>query len=165
MKVIIAGSRNISRSDVRKALELCSWSGFISAVISGTANGADQEGEQWAVENNIEILRFPANWKSDGKKAGPLRNLEMAKNGDGLIAIWDGQSRGTKSMIKYAKDLGLRVFILRIDSNTSENYSAKKDKLDLWELVEERAGILEFEGGYDHMTAEKIAGNIGRLDK
>lgn len=158
MKVIIAGSRDIKRKDVRQAIELCPWSGFISSVISGTARGADQEGEQWAGENNLEIERYPANWEKEGKKAGPLRNLEMAKNADGLIAIWDGRSRGTKSMIDYALKIGLRVFVWRLDLDNSENFPAKNHINNIWEIVEERAGILEFEAGYDRQTAEKVAG-------
>jgi hypothetical protein len=50
------------------------------------------------------------------KRAGPLRNFEMAKNRDGLIAVWDGQSRGTGNMIENASKLGLQVFILRNDT-------------------------------------------------
>lgn len=158
MKIIIAGSRNATRLDVRRALDLCPWSGFISVVISGTARGADLEGELWAEENDVEIQKVPANWKKEGKRAGPLRNFEMAKKAEGLIAIWDGHSRGTKSMIDYALELGLRVFIWRSDLSISESFPAKNHINDIWEFVEERAGILEFEAGYDRQTAEKTAG-------
>jgi hypothetical protein len=46
-----------------------------------------------------------------GRKAGPLRNQEMAEEADALIAIWDGQSAGTRSMIEEAHKLGLDVEI------------------------------------------------------
>jgi hypothetical protein len=36
----------------------------------------------------------------------------MAKNTDGLIAVWDGQSCGTGNMIENASKPGLRVFTL-----------------------------------------------------
>ena len=55
---------------------------------------------------NIKVMRFPANWKKYGKKAGPIRNETMAKNAEGLVAIWDGQSRGTTSMINLATRYG-----------------------------------------------------------
>lgn len=158
MRVIIAGSRNATRLDVWRALELCPWSGFISVVISGTARGADSEGERWAEEHNVKIQKFPANWKKEGKRAGPVRNLEMAKNADGLVAVWDGQSRGTHNMIDKAIELGLRVFILRSDLNKMEEFQAKGDIYAAWEQAEERAGILEHDGGMDRSDAERIAG-------
>jgi hypothetical protein len=36
----------------------------------------------------------------------------MAQNADALIAVWDGQSPGTKHMIDVAKARGLRVFVM-----------------------------------------------------
>lgn len=110
MKVIIAGSRNgISYSDVKKAIE---DSGFkITEVVSGTARGVDRFGEQWAIENNITVKPFPADWNTYGKRAGYLRNTQMADYADALIAVWDGESRGTKHMIEEAKRKGLEWFV------------------------------------------------------
>lgn len=34
----------------------------------------------------------------------------MGKYADALIAIWDGQSRGTLHMINVAKERGLKVY-------------------------------------------------------
>jgi hypothetical protein len=39
----------------------------------------------------------------------------MAEYADALIAIWDGESRGTKNMIEEATKRGLRVYVKRID--------------------------------------------------
>ena len=50
-----------------------------------------------------------------GRAAGPIRNKEMANNADALIAFWDGQSRGTRSMINLARKMGLQVAICRYD--------------------------------------------------
>lgn len=96
--MIIAGSRTINHP--RHVIQAIKNSGFtISTVISGTANGADKLGEEFAERNNIKVERYPANWDKNGKKAGYLRNVEMAKEADCLIAIWDGKSKGTKHMI------------------------------------------------------------------
>jgi hypothetical protein len=56
---------------------------------------------------------FPADWKTHGKAAGPIRNRQMAKNAEALIALWDGNSRGTKNMIETATKLGLKVYVKR----------------------------------------------------
>jgi hypothetical protein len=112
MKVIIAGSRyGISYETVARFIQLCPIHLSISEVVSGCANGVDSHGERWAQENQIPVKRFPADWHNNGKQAGFIRNLEMARYADGLIAIWDGQSKGTKHMIEIAKKKGLVVYV------------------------------------------------------
>jgi hypothetical protein len=39
----------------------------------------------------------------------------MANNAEALIAIWDGQSRGTRHMIDEAKKRNLKVYIKIIE--------------------------------------------------
>lgn len=117
MKVIIAGSRDAPAHAVRRAIEECPWSGEISLVISGTASGADLEGEKWAEEHGIQVERYPAPWRAFGRGAGPVRNKKMAENADALIAVWDGRSRGTEHMIELAREHGMRVFVFRYETN------------------------------------------------
>lgn len=78
-------------------------------IVSGKARGADTLGERYAKECGYKILPFPADWEKHGRKAGFLRNMEMAKNADALIAFWDGKSKGTKSMIDLANRHQLKV--------------------------------------------------------
>lgn len=110
MKVIIAGSRSVeSYTLVKKAIEA---SGFeIDVVVSGNAKGVDHWGELYAQQNRIDLVIFPANWAKYGKSAGIRRNRMMAHYANALIAIWDGQSVGTKHMIECAEGLGLKVFV------------------------------------------------------
>ena len=129
-----------------------------SAVVSGTAKGADAFGEAWARDCGIQILQFPANWKKFGKRAGPLRNEEMADNADGLIAIWDGKSRGTTSMLNLAADRGLRIAVLRTDIETLEEFEAGGNLQDAWEYADELAAKLEFGEGLSRQDAERRAG-------
>jgi len=75
----------------------------ISEVVSGGAAGVDHIGEKWAIKNKIPIKFFIPEWKKFGKKAGPLRNIQMADYADALVAIWDGESRGTWHMINEMK--------------------------------------------------------------
>lgn len=110
MKTIIAGSRTCT--DMREleiAIRNCDWRP--SSVVSGTANGADRLGEVWAIRNAIPLERYPANWDAHGKRAGYLRNALMASKADALIALWDGESRGTQHMINLARRSGLRVHV------------------------------------------------------
>ena len=84
-------------------------------ILSGHASGADALGENFATDHNLQCELYPADWKRHGKAAGPIRNAEMAEVADALIAFWDGQSHGTKSMIELAKRKGLQVAVIRFD--------------------------------------------------
>ena len=113
MKVIIAGTRTITSAIVvdmaiRESLF------EITEVVSGTATGPDQLGEAWAVARGIPVKQFPADWEQHGLRAGFIRNVAMADYADALIAIWDGQSKGTEHMIKTALKKGLKVYILEV---------------------------------------------------
>jgi hypothetical protein len=110
MKTIIAGSRDIIDLDVvERAIR---DSGVdITEVVCGCAKGVDELGLIWGTNRDIPVKRFPAQWHEFGKQAGPQRNIEMARYGDALIAVWDGKSKGTAHMIRVAKMQGLRVHV------------------------------------------------------
>lgn len=115
MKVIIAGSRTItSEVDVLKAIHESGWLMQITQVVCGGADGADRLGKDFAEANGIPIRMFTADWDKYGKKAGVLRNVQMANHADALIAIWDGKSKGTKHMIEIALIKGLKLFVKTI---------------------------------------------------
>jgi hypothetical protein len=110
VKNIIAGSRDkVSYQDVVNAIESCPWT--ITEVVCGKARGADTFGEMWAKKMGVPVKEFPADWKNLGKAAGPIRNAQMGDYADALIAVWDGESRGTKNMIDYATKKGLKIHI------------------------------------------------------
>jgi hypothetical protein len=116
MKIIIAGGRdfwdyNLVKSKLDKVLN--HYKEF--EIVCGKASGADTLGERYAKENNLFVAEFPADWNTYGKKAGYLRNEEMAKYADGLIAFWDGKSKGTLSMINLANKYGLQVSIIKYE--------------------------------------------------
>jgi len=110
MRTIIAGTRTIKEYEsVERAIRL---SGFnITEVVSGTAIGVDRQGEIWAQKHDVPIKYFPADWMHEGKRAGYIRNQQMAKYADALIAVWDGKSKGTLHMIKIAKEEGLYTHV------------------------------------------------------
>ena len=84
-------------------------------IISGTAHGADRFGERYAKERGFRLERFPAEWDNYGKAAGPIRNKQMAKAADAVIAFWDGKSNGTKSMIEAAKEENIPCTVIHIE--------------------------------------------------
>jgi len=119
VKVIISGSRDITDiHQIRRAMEvaLTFWNlniADITEIVSGGARGVDTLGGCFATENNIPVRQFLPYWNKDGKAAGIIRNTKMAQYADRLIAIWDGESRGTKHMISAMQCLNKEVYVHR----------------------------------------------------
>jgi hypothetical protein len=116
-RVIVAGSRSFTdydllREHMDKLLMFAAMKDNIQ-IVCGGARGADSLGEQYAKERGYDIAYFPADWDAHGKSAGYKRNAQMADNADALVAFWDGQSPGTKSMIALALSRGLKVKVKR----------------------------------------------------
>lgn len=106
MKVVIAGSRAITDyTALQYAIAQTDFIG-IDEIVSGCARGVDTLGERWASERAILVSRFRANWGKFGQAAGLYRNWEMAEYAEGLLALWDGESRGTLHMIDCMRRLG-----------------------------------------------------------
>lgn len=117
MKIIIAGTRTFEDYDYLKEI-IDKYKDSIDTIISGTARGADSLGERYAIENNIKLEKYPADWNKYGKSAGYKRNELMAEKGDMLIAFWDGKSKGTMHMINIMRNLkkDLRVIQYEVPS-------------------------------------------------
>lgn len=117
-RLIIAGSREFNDYSLLKSkvLEYIGIENNDITIVSGTARGADQLGERFALENNLNLVKMPANWNLYGKRAGYLRNNDMAtfaaKENGVLIAFWDGKSKGTKHMIDLAYRHKLTVYVV-----------------------------------------------------
>lgn len=123
--VIIAGGRDFTDYGLLKSK--CDY--FFrdkkpTAILCGEARGADSLGKQYAQKHGIPVQSYPAEWNRYGKKAGYIRNKEMAENADALVAFWDGASKGTKNMIDLAKAKGLPVRIVHY--NAEEILEKKK---------------------------------------
>lgn len=113
-RIIIAGSRGFNNYDflvkVIDAVIMDNYKDEEITIVSGGARGADKLGEKYAKEKKYELLVFPAEWNKFGKRAGYIRNEQMALNADVLVAFWDGTSRGTNHMINLGKKHNLDVF-------------------------------------------------------
>ena len=100
MKVIVAGGRDFNNYNLLCAkLDYLLQSIKNPVIVCGEAKGADLLGRRYAVEHNLSIDSYPAKWEELGKSAGFLRNEQMAKVADALVAFWDGKSKGTQHMI------------------------------------------------------------------
>lgn len=84
----------------------------VTVIVSGCARGADTLGIEWAEANGIEVARFPADWHTHGRAAGPIRNQQMLDEGKlDLVVAFPG-GRGTADMVRRAKAAGIDLILL-----------------------------------------------------
>lgn len=119
-KLVISGSRSIKdRQLVYDILD--HYRGKTDELVCGMAlhwlwdtnpdvGGVDRFAYDWAIKNGIPVTPFIPDW-ARGKGAGMMRNADMACYGRVLIAIWDGQSKGTDDMMKQMKMRGKAVIL------------------------------------------------------
>jgi len=111
MKLAIIGSRGFNDIDLlNETLNPLIFQ--IELVVSGGAKGADKMGEQWAERHGIDTLIFLPEWDKYGKSAGFIRNEDIIKNADYVIAFWDQKSKGTLHSINLAKELKKPIRII-----------------------------------------------------
>ena len=101
---LIVGSRSFSDYGLLAAkcdLLLRNWGSVV--IVSGGARGADV-----LAKRGYCYKELPADWDTYGRCAGYIRNRAMheyisthAKRG--VIAFWDGKSRGTSQSFSLAK--------------------------------------------------------------
>ena len=121
-RIIIAGSRSISGEKAEFAVD-GAMSQFTAGganrgmyeIVTGGARGIDQAGKEWAERYDCEYTEFQPDGDVAGRAAGPQRNAEMAEYADALVAVWDGESNGTRNMIGQALDYGLDVYVSVVD--------------------------------------------------
>ncbi len=113
IRLAIVGGREFSDYELLKSsLKQLQKDRTVIQVVSGGARGADTLGERWADENGIDKKIFPAQWDRYGKHAGFIRNKDIVRNCDEVIAFWDGKSRGTADTIATARLEGKKVTII-----------------------------------------------------
>jgi hypothetical protein len=116
MKVLVCGSRDMPWHFLDLVIQtLRALEPRPTVVIEGEARGADTLGKVAAIYDGIEVQKFPADWKTYGKKAGHIRNQQMLdQNPDLVIAFHPhtGITPGTRDMVTRAQAKGTPVQIV-----------------------------------------------------
>jgi hypothetical protein len=90
------------------------------AVISGMAKGADICGKDWGESTGLNVDRMPAAWSALGKRAGPVRNRQMAERATHALGWWHRESGGTANMAAHMAVLGKPCRIVEWVSGTEQ---------------------------------------------
>ena len=100
MRVAVVGSRSILATDIGK---------YISdgdEIVSGSAVGIDSCAAEYAKKNGLRLTVFLPEYERYGRAAPIVRNKMIVDYADKIVAFWNGKSRGTLSVIKYAQKAG-----------------------------------------------------------
>lgn len=100
MKIAIVGSRNVSVTDIGRYISNA------EEIVSGGAVGVDRCAADYARKNGIRLTEFLPRYEQYGRAAPIVRNKEIVDYSDKIIAFWNGSSKGTLSVIKYAQKTG-----------------------------------------------------------
>lgn len=120
MKLAVIGSRNFDnypllRDSIYLYYSIEDREGeniYPELIISGGAAGADMQAAFFATAHNIPLKEYLPDWDKYGKRAGFIRNQEIIKNCDCVLAFWDGLSKGTASSLSIAKKLKKNTVII-----------------------------------------------------
>ena len=119
MKVIVSGTRDLP--DAAERLERVMayvrerYGVIPTRIIHGASGNVDWAADAWAKARGLGVTKYLADWTKYGKAAGPIRNGHMADDGDYLVALWDGKSRGTGDMMRRMDDRRKPYCIYRTD--------------------------------------------------
>lgn len=108
-RILICGDRNwTDRAVIRAFLEHRAEQGIV--VVHGAARGADTIAGEEAEGLGFQVEAYPADWEKYGKKAGPIRNLQMLDTKpDEVWAFHDNLalSKGTAHTVREAARRGI----------------------------------------------------------
>ena len=112
MRVLVTGGRDFSdRELLFDTLDRLHAAYSFAVLIHGDANGADRLAGEWGAARGVTVEAHPADWKTHGRAAGPIRNQKMLEEKPGLVVAFPG-GRGTADMVRKAKQAGLEVVMV-----------------------------------------------------
>ena len=100
MKIAVIGSGSVNVADISEYISNA------EEIVSGGAVGVDLCAARYAKKNGIRLTEFLPQYERYGRAAPIVRNKKIVDYSDKIIAFWDGNSKGTLSVIKYAQKTG-----------------------------------------------------------
>lgn len=142
--LLVVGSRNFNDFNLlNKKLDvaLSNYKDFDIEIVSGEAYGADHLAEQYALEHGYSTKIFPItkeDWETKGKSAGYLRNKAMHEYiaqfpNRGVVAFWDGQSKGTQHSFVLSKLYNNPIRIVKSEEDFTNELDFDTDTIEEYE--------------------------------
>lgn len=110
MRILVTGSRDWDDVElIREKLFIHGWHGD-TLIVGDCPTGADAIAREiWGNRGPIEVHQ--ADWERLGKRAGPLRNIEMVNSGaDRCLAFIKANSKGATMTANIAEMVGISTY-------------------------------------------------------
>ena len=113
MRVLVCGGRGFpDAAFLNSELDRLHAIHHFKVLIEGCARGADHLAGLWANASDVERLKFPADWKGLGHRAGYIRNLQMLRKGNPNLVIAFPGGKGTAHITRIARGANIPVLAL-----------------------------------------------------
>ena len=126
MRVIICGGREFSdEKRLFESLDALHGVGPVSVLIHGNVTGAGIIAERWARRNGVNVVRYPPNWETYGRRAEGIRNSFMLSDSrpDCLVLFEGGDN--TRDLHTRARAAGIPI--VRCDESAPDADAARED--------------------------------------
>ena len=100
MKIAIVGSRGVVVNNIERYVS------DATEIVSGGAVGVDSCAREFAKKKGLKLTEFLPEYALYGRGAPIVRNKKIVDYADKIIVFWNGHSKGSLSVINYAKKVG-----------------------------------------------------------
>jgi len=110
MRLLVTGGRHLDDvALIHRALSLIHAQSPLSVLIHGGHAFLGVAVEGWARDMRLHVLRYPANWRTFGKRAEAIRNdFMLTDSRPDLVLAFDG-GNDTRALVMGALGRGLPV--------------------------------------------------------
>ena len=101
MKIAVVGSRELKHIVLDGHIPV-----EATEIISGGAAGVDHCAAEYAQRKRLTLIEYLPQYEKYGRAAPIVRNKEIVNRADRIVVFWNGYSKGTLSVIRYAQKIG-----------------------------------------------------------
>lgn len=110
-RILVCGGRDYAdQAMLFGVLDMEAEARPVATIIQGGADGADMLARMWCHSRFCRFENYPADWRTHGRAAGPIRNQQMLDEGRPTKVFAFPGGRGTADMVRRAKAAGVPVF-------------------------------------------------------
>lgn len=117
MRVLVCGGRDWPTTPTQ-VIGLCNRLDRLppdTILVHGACRGADRLAACYAAYRGLTRESYPAQWRTYGKAAGPMRNRQMLATGIDRVLAFHAHietSKGTADMVRIALRAGVPVEVI-----------------------------------------------------
>ena len=113
MKIAVIGSRGAAGFDIERIGKYLPRD--CTQIISGGAPGVDSAAERYARKHGIAFRKILPDYVQHGRRAPLVRDTQIVREAELVLAFWDFSSRGTSFTINECLRLGVPVRVIGLN--------------------------------------------------